>query len=248
MIKVLIIDDEQHAINAITNHLKPYENYNICGIAKTVEEAVELTKKTQPNLVFLDIVLGSKTGFDYLKAFNGNIDFNVIFTTAHNKYAAKAFDYSALHYILKPITVERFKEAIKRVSQTISQKEKLNKLKILEHNLKATNNHKFIHLSTSEGYFNIETKHILFIKSDSNYSSFFLTGNRKITISKTLKHYTEILKDTHFYKVHKSYLINIEQIKSYSRKKGVLIMNNDATIPVAIRKQKEFVRIHFLGK
>src|SRR5690606_25659417 len=101
MIKVLIIDDEQHGINVLIDHLKRYEDYTICGTAKTVKTAVELTRAFQPNLVFLDIALKNETGFDYLNTFLPNIDFNVIFTTAHDNYAVKAFEYSALHYLLK---------------------------------------------------------------------------------------------------------------------------------------------------
>ncbi|WP_303316845.1 LytTR family DNA-binding domain-containing protein [Flavivirga abyssicola] len=248
MIKTLIIDDEQHAINTIANHLKPNNNYTICGTAKTVDEAITITKQQQPSLVFLDIVLGSKTGFDYLNVFYPNIDFNVIFTTGYNEYAVKAFDYSALHFLLKPVTSEKFQDALLRMSQKVSQQENLERLKSLEYNFKNPNGYKFIHLSTSEDYFKIESKDILFIKSDSNYSHFFLANNKKIIISKTLKHYAEILKDTHFYKAHKSYLINTEQMKSYNRRTGLLTMNDDTNIPVAIRKRKDFVKTYFSEK
>jgi two-component system LytT family response regulator len=245
MTKVLIIEDEPHAINTIVNHLKPYKDYDICGIAKTVEEAIELTKKSQPNLVFLDIVLGSKTGFDYLNTIKPDINFDIIFTTAYNDYAEEAFEYSALHYLLKPINSDSIHNALIRVKEKIAQQERLERLNSLEHNLNHPDGYKLIHLSASDGCFKIESKNILFIKSDSNYSHFYLAGKRKITISKTLKYYSEILKNSHFYRVHKSYLVNTEQMHSYDKKHGILTMNDNTDIPVAHRKRTAFYTIYF---
>ncbi|MFL1013234.1 LytR/AlgR family response regulator transcription factor [Flavisericum labens] len=248
MIKALIIDDEQHAINALADHLKPYSDYTICGTAKTLEEAIALTKKTQPNLVFLDVVLGSKTGFDYLNAFTPTINFDVIFTTAYNKYAAKAFKFSALHYLLKPINADDFKDALSRVEDKITQQEHLERLKSLEHNFNNPNGYKCIHLPTSSGAFKVESKHILYIKSESNYADFFLTDERKILISKTLKYCTELLEESHFYRVHKSYLINTKQMKAYNKKTGIVTMNDGTPISVAVRKQKDFFETYFSGR
>lgn len=245
MIKTLIIDDEQHAIDAIVNHLNSYKDYAICGKAKTVEEAIELTHKHQPDLVFLDIVLGNKTGFDYLNALLPNIHFTIVFTTAYNKYAVKAFEYSALHYLLKPIDHNRFKEALTRVYTVIDTQEKLERLKSCEYNMKQVNKYKRIHIPTSEKDYKLSSKNILFLKADSNYTHFHLVDNTKITVAKTLKYFTEILEGSHFFKVHKSYLVNLEQIKDYAKKTGVLTMTDETKIMVAVRRQATFVKLFF---
>lgn len=244
MIKVLIVDDEQHCITAVLNLIKNKGDYSICGTAKTVEEAIELTVLLKPDLVFLDIVLGSKTGFDYLNTFLPKIDFDIIFTTAYNTYAVKAFEYSALHYLLKPIELHDFNNALSRMADKISQKERLDRLSSFEHNYN-NEEFKFLHLATLNRYYKINTKKILYIKADSNYSDFFLVNQKSITTSKTLKHYTNILCDSHFYKVNKSHLVNVEQIKNYRRKSRELIMSDNTIISVSIRRQKEFVKTVF---
>jgi len=245
MIKVLIIDDEQHGINAVINHLKNYKGYTVCGTAKTVKSGVELTNTLQPNLVFLDISLKNETGFDYLNTFLPNIDFNVIFTTAYDNYAVKAFEYSALHYLLKPIDSHKFQAALSRMNEQISQQERLERLQSLEHNIEQPNTYKLVHISTTDRNYKISTKDILFIKADSNYSHFHLINGARITVSKTLKSYLGLAEESHFYKVHKSYLINVEQMKTYCKRTGKLLMNDTTEIPVAIRRQKDFANTFF---
>lgn len=242
MIKALIIDDEQHSINAVSNLLKGNKDYTICGHAKSVEKAVQLTKEVKPDIVFLDIVLGTKTGFDYLNAILPNINFDVIFTTGYNKYAVRAFEYSALHYLMKPIDKREFQHALSRMNAKVSQQERLERLNSLEYNFVQSNEYKFIHLSTAESYHKIHSKKVLFVEADSNYSNFYLISGKKITTTKTLKYYTELLKESHFFKVSKSHIVNIEQIKSFKRKSRELIMNDNSTIPVAVRRQADFIK------
>jgi two-component system LytT family response regulator len=245
MLKTLIIDDEQRAINGVVHHLKAHPDYTICGTAQTVDEAIELTTKLQPDLVFLDIVLGTKTGFDYLNHFYPNINFHIIFTTAYDEYAVRAFEYSALSYLLKPLDLEKFKEALLKMNEKVTAKESLDRLKSLEYNIKRQSSFKLIHIATTERYYRIKSKDILYLKSDSNYTHFHLKNETKITASKTLKYYTKILKESHFFKVHKSYLVNTEEIKSYRKKSGELIMNNGTSLTVAVRRQKELIERFF---
>lgn len=242
MIKTLIIDDEQHAIDAIVDHLKAYQDYSICGTAESVEKATQLTKILKPDLVFLDIVLGTKTGFDYLNAFLPKIDFNIIFTTAYDNYAVKAFEYSALHYLLKPIDPDKFKQALLRVDNTLEIQKYIERLQALEHNMDDSKNYKIIYISTTEKNYRINTKNILFLNSDSNYTHFHLIDGTRITVSKTLKYYSKILEDSHFFKAHKSYLVNLEQVKAYDKKISKIIMNDETKINLAVRRQKEFTQ------
>ena len=245
MIKTLIVDDEQHSINAVESLLRDNENYIVCGFAKTVEKAVELTHALKPDLVFLDIILGRKTGFDYLNEFLPNFNFDVIFTTGYNEYAVKAFEYSALHYLMKPIEQNDFQDALSRMDAKISQQERLDKLSSLEYNFEQSNGYKFIHIATTDSYHKIHSKRILYVEADSNYTNFYLTSGKKITTSRTLKYYTNLLKGSHFFKVSKSFIVNIEQIKTFKRKSRELIMNDDSIITVAIRRQTEFIKTVF---
>ncbi|MEM8938597.1 MAG: LytTR family DNA-binding domain-containing protein [Bacteroidota bacterium] len=245
MITSLIIDDEQHSINAIANLLKKFGNYEICGTAKTVEEAIQLTKSLNPDLVFLDIKMGTKTGFDYLNSFRPHINFDIVFTTAYNEFALKAFEYSALHYLLKPIDLEDMRKALSRMDEKVSQQEHYERLLSLEYNLERSNSSKFIHISTIDRHYKVNTRDILYLKSDSNYTQIYLNEGTKITSSKTLKYYSSLLDGSHFYKVSKSYLVNEEQIVSYKKKTRELTMSDDTKIPVALRRQKDFVKTIF---
>lgn len=245
MIKTLIIDDEQPAINAIVNLLNAYKNYRVCGTAKTIEQAIALCKSEQPDLVFLDIVLENGTGFDVLNTLRPNINFAIIFTTGYNNYAVKAFEYSALHFLMKPIDPYKFKEALTRMNTKIGEEERLSRLESLEHNIKVTNGYKWIHIATIEKKYKIYSKDILFIASDSNYSHIHLMDRTKITTSKTLKYYVNLLEDSHFYKIHKSYLINTEHLKTYDRKKGLVKMKGNQEITVAERRRSAFAKRFF---
>lgn len=243
MINALIVDDEDSGIRAITNLLKNYSNYTICGTARTVEEAIELTHKLQPDIVFLDIELGSKTGFDYLNMFQ-KIDFKIIFITAHD-HAIKAFEYSALHYLLKPIDNEKFEIALLKMNDLVTQKQLQERLLSFKHTLSHPNSHNPIHLTTSENSHKLNTEIIIFLEADSNYTHLHLISSKKMTVSKTLKHFEELFPKTLFYRVHKSYLVNIEQIKTYHKKTGKIIMSNDKAIIIAKRRQKEFFEKYF---
>ena len=245
MINVLIIDDEQHAIDVLKNQLKYFKDYKICGSAQTVTDAIKLTKLLEPDLVFLDVEINTETGFDYLNAFMPEINFDIIFTTAYDNYAVRAFEYSAMHYLLKPIDIDLLKESLLRSKAKRAKEDHLERLQSLEHNIETSNDDKWIHLTTTEKRYKINTKNILYIESESNYSYFHLKDETKILTSKTLKYYTKLLEDSHFYKAHKSFLVNTNCIKSYDKKRGNLIMDNATVISVAVRRRKDFVNRFF---
>lgn len=247
MINVLIVDDEQHCIDILETLLQHYKNFKICGTAKSVDSAIKLTRSLRPDLVFLDISLGCQTGFDYLNTFKPNINFDIIFTTAYNVSAAKAFEYSALHYLLKPIGHDSFQNALLRMENKVNKLELLEQYNSLEHNMVSPGNEKMIHISTVEEHYKINSKEILFIKSDSNYSEFHFSNKKKIISSKTLKHYVTLLNDSHFYLANKSYLVNVNHIDFYRKKSRELVLNNGTTVAVAVRRQKDFVNNIFRG-
>ena len=246
MIRTLIIDDEQHCINTLINHLKNYDNYEICAVAKNIEDAIELTEFIKPNLIFLDINLGSKTGFDYLNAIYPKINFDIIFTTAYNNHAIEAIRFSAIDYLLKPISASELQNALSQAESEISKRELLTRLQSLEYNMKnKLKSDKFIHISTLQTVYKISTKDILYLKSENNYTDFYLTDANKITASKTLKYYDELLSGSHFFRVNKSFLINTEHIKTYQKRSRKLILSDNTRVIVAFRRQKDFIAGHF---
>ena len=242
MSKVILIDDEQHCIDTLSSMLKAHPKYKIVGTAHTVAEAIEKTKKLKPNLVFLDIEINNATGFHYLQAFP-SIDFNVIFTTAHEHYAIKAIKYSALDYLLKPIDQGDLNESLNKLDSKLSLEGLEERFNTLINNIKQPEIYKRIHIPTAEGFQFIEIKDILFLKAAINYTDIYLTNSKKITVTKTLKFFESLLHQSHFYRVHKSYFINIDHIIAYHKTNGgEVIMKDNTPISVSLRRRELFLK------
>ena len=194
-----------------------------------------------PDLVFLDIQMKDGTGFDLLYNLP-SIDFKVIFVTAYDKYALQAFRCSAVDYLLKPVNPELLTDAVKRAGQMIQEHFNLQ-MKALEENLKSVNKqHKKIIIKTTENIHLLDMKNIISCESENSYTTIHTAGGDKILVSKTLKDYEDMLADCGFYRVHKSYLINLLQIKRFERQDGgSIVMSNDLKIPVASRKRDELL-------
>ncbi|GAA4233332.1 LytTR family DNA-binding domain-containing protein [Postechiella marina] len=242
MIKTIIIDDEQHCIDVVLKLCSKYDVFDIIGTFNTVEDGIKGTKKLQPDLVFLDIKIKNKTGFDFLKEI-GQINFNVIFTTAFETYAVEAFRFSALDYLLKPIDKDDFHETVLKLKNVIETSILKNKIDVLLHNLKVENALKRISVATSDGYVFIEVSHILYCQADINYTHIYTTDGEKITTSKTLKIFEKLLLNNHFFRVHNSYLVNLFYVKKYTKGKGGYVTMKDKTnIDVSIRRKEEFIK------
>jgi len=242
MIRTVIIDDEYHIRDTLINMLEMNcPNVRVVGQASGVERGIAAIKELQPELVFLDIQMKDGTGFDILQGIP-SIDFKVIFVTAYDNYAIQAFRFSAVDYLLKPVNPEKLKEAVTRAGKMI--REDFNKqMKVLEENLKSvTNKNKKIILRTSESIHLLDIGNIICCDSDSSYTTVHTVEGEKIIVSKTLKDYEEMLTDCGFYRVHKSYLINLVHIKRFDRQDGgYIILTNDLKIPVASRKRDEML-------
>ncbi|TRZ46243.1 LytR/AlgR family response regulator transcription factor [Robertkochia solimangrovi] len=242
MIKALIIDDEIHCIEELQLLLKSFGNtVQVAGFAQTVGEGIDLIGKVQPDLIFLDIQIGDSTGFELIERVSlGSM--NVIFTTAYDTYALQAFRFSALDYLLKPIETESLKRALDKHEREISSKYLEQKLDILMHNLTRVNSNKRITIPTSEGYEFVEISGIIRCQADVNYTDIYLDSGKKITVSKTLKSFEEMLVDEQFFRVHYSHLINLKKIKKYVKGKGgYVIMEDKSIIEVSTRRKEEFL-------
>ncbi|OMP32479.1 LytTR family DNA-binding domain-containing protein [Mangrovimonas sp. DI 80] len=241
MIKALIVDDEQHCIDRL-NYLtsKHPEVLEVVATCNTVENALTLIEEVNPDLVFLDIQINGKTGFDFLEALN-SVNFNIIFTTAYEQFAIKAFKYSAFDYLLKPIDEDDFTHVLNRLKKGLSNKSLESQMQTLLYNLKANDTSKKITIPTLEGFLVIETNNILYCEADTSYT-FIHINDKKIHVSRPLKYYEELLPEDNFFRVHNSFLININHIKSYN-KSGFITMDNDSIINVSTRKKEAFLRL-----
>lgn len=241
MIKVLIIDDEQSAIDVLKDLLIPYKNYTVCGIALDVQTAVELTYIEKPDLVLLDIELRTKTGFDYLQTFLPNITFKVIFVTAYNKFAIKAFEFSALHYLLKPITSQSFMKALSRMNDLLEERQYVDRLESLAGDLE-NNQHRYIFVNTTEKIYKLDIRDLLYLEAENNYTNFYLSNYKKVTSSKTLRYYQKQLDKDIFFRIHHAHLVNISKVKDYKKKQRELVLTDDIKLLVAVRREKDFLK------
>ena len=244
--KTIIIDDEAKARKTIKEILK-YAGTDIEVVAEgeSVQTGYKAVLKHQPDLVLLDIKMPDGTGFDLLKKLP-DTNFKLIFITAFEQYAIRAFDFSALDYILKPIDPVKLIRYIQKAVQLVENENLSTKLNALFSNLKNIRDkqpQKLI-LHTEKKIHVVETKNIVYCRADSGYTTFYLIDRKKITISKNLKIFDELLSGSHFFRPHKSYLINLEYIEYYNKQDGGYItMQTEVKIPVSQRKKEQFLAI-----
>ena len=244
MIKVIIVDDEKLIREMIAGILdSECPEVSILSQSESVESAYKDIQRHKPDLVLLDIKMTDGTGFDLLEKFDA-INFKVVFVTDYEEYAIKAFEYSAIDYVVKPINPENLIQAIRKAEHSI-QAELSLKLNTLLSNLSTTSHdNKKLVLKTSNNIHIINIDNIIRLESDQNYSVFHIVDGRKIMVSKTLGEYDELLTQDDFFRVHKSHLINLKQIKRYEKANGgSLVMNNDSHVPVASRKKDKLLGI-----
>lgn len=241
--RTLIVDDEakgRKSLRAMLNLLNaPIESIDE---AASVEEAVLKIESSKPELVFLDIMLQKGTGFDVLEALQDR-DFKLIFVTAYNDYALKAFRYAAVDYITKPIVPEELEEALNRLNpQDDSNLE--DKLEALLANRKGLER---LALHDAQGISLVRVKDILYCHAQNNYTEFHIANRKPILVSKTLKEYDDILKDEGFFRVHQSYLINLDQVSQFQKQDGGYVKMSDGNLIGVARRKKEELLKQLLG-
>lgn len=241
MIKTIIIDDEKHCSDRVLSLIEQHPNtFNVLTVIDTVNKALEKVPQLQPDLVFLDIKIHDKTGFDFLQELE-TINFRVIFTTAFDNFAIKAFKFSAFDYLLKPIDSDDFNGAVMRLQADLSQRNMEQQLQNLFKNLKPDQK-KVITIPSLTGFETLKVEDIIHLEADTSYTYIF-TKNEKTMVSKPIKFYEDLLDDNSFFKTHKSHLINIDHVKKYFKgKQSYVIMSNDAQVPISVRRKDEFLK------
>lgn len=201
-----------------------------------------------PQVVFLDIQLNDGTGFDILEKLrqkNGEIKTNIVFITAHEQYAIKAFRFSALDFLLKPVDPDDLQKVIAKINAEIEKNNSFSHIDLLLENIrKKVDNFKRIALSNSDGIHLFEVNDIIRCESEDNYTKFFIKNAKPVLISKTLKDYEELLSEHGFERIHQSHLINLNYLKSYIKKDGgYVIMQDDSHLPISQRKKERLQNI-----
>ncbi len=241
MLSIVVIDDEPKARETIINILGlGTANVSVIGEAGDVESGFEIINRLKPDVVLLDINLPDGTGFDLLKKFD-KILFKIIFITAHEEYAVRAFKFSALDYILKPVTAGNLFQAIERANTTKQKEDTEVKLSTFLSNL---NKIKKIVLKTAESIHIINIKEIVRCEADVNYTTFYLVNGEKLFVSRPLKGYSEMLNSMGFYRTHQSHLVNLDHISRYDKMDGGhLVMIDESIVPVSSRKKEELFKL-----
>jgi two-component system LytT family response regulator len=224
--------------------LQTFEGVRVLSIAHTVKDAVQTIDKLKPNLVFLDVMLPDGNGFDVLKQIKYE-NLKVIFTTSYAEFAIRAFEISALHYLLKPITVEMLEDALNRFKKVDENWQSKTKLQLAESSF--NNQVDRIMLPTIAGQEVFNLKDIVRVESEQNYSKFIFTNKTSLIVSKNLKHFENLLTDFGFCRVHNRYLVNIEHIKKFQKGRFASITMSDI-FEISITENKKDELQNSLGK
>ena len=221
--KAIIVDDESHARSLLFNTIKEHcKGIEVIAEAENIKEAVKIINKNNIELVFLDIEMPNENGFALFEYFD-KPNFVTIFCTAYSEYAIQAFEVSAVDYLLKPVTISKLQDAIEKAIKTRGQNQILQNVNILRENI-SVNQLQKIALPLSDGLVFIKIEEILYFEADGSYT-YVITNKEKYLVSKKIKEFHELLiNDSRFFRVHRSYLVNIQQIKKYSKKDGATLV------------------------
>ena len=235
-LKAIIIDDMELARASLKEDLKDYcPEIEVIGEADGVLSGAKLLKNNIPDILFLDIEMEDGDGFDLIDILPTKLD-SIIFVTAKENFALKAFQYSAVDYLLKPVNPELLKKAVEKMKEKVRTSEE--QYSILKQNMTVEAPLDKIALHTSEKIVVAPLKEIIRLEAMTNYTHFHFADGSKLLITKTLKEYDKILSDAGFVRVHQSHLVNMEFVKAYVKTEGgYILMKNDHIVPVSVRKK-----------
>lgn len=239
MIRTLIIDDEEDACDNLESLLKIIDApVHILKKIHDVPTAIESINTLKPDLLFLDIKLPTGNGFSILEKVHHK-NAHIVFITAYDEFALKAFKYAAINYILKPINIADLRESIERVKSRLFKTDDHLKINTLIENQHLVDKTKKIVISTEHGHQLLELEQIVRLQSDGSYTHFYMNDGKKHTSSKILKFYADIISTTHFYRISRSHLINLEYVMLYNKGLKATVTLKDQTILEIARDKKE---------
>jgi two-component system LytT family response regulator len=245
MIRTVLIDDESNSLEMMEWLLKTYcPQVQIEAMCNAASKGIEAINKYKPDVVFLDIEMPHMNGFDMLEEFE-KLTFDVVFCTAYDQFAIKAFKYSALNYLLKPVDPEDLKETIRRIEERKGSPSR-EQLELLLENIRQSvkPTAQRIALTTGDGMIFVPTKDILYCQAESNYTNVVLVGGKKILVSKVLKEIDEALAGPDFFRIHNSYLVNLNHITKFVRGDGgYVVMEDGASVGISRSRRQEFMEL-----
>lgn len=239
-ISAIIIDDEQRAISTLTSLINMYlTDVEIVATCNNVPDGVLAINKYRPQLVFLDIEMPEYSGFELLSFFR-EVDFEIVFVTAYNEYALRAFEVSAVDYLLKPVDIDKLTTAVSKVRKKLGNNDMHLRMKVLKETFSSKQFNK-IALPMSEGLLFVETADIIFLEADGAYTNVMLANGSKMLVSKKLKFFEEVLADNPcFFRSHRSFIVNINHIKKYSKAESYIRLDNDINVTISRDRKAEF--------
>jgi two-component system LytT family response regulator len=241
-LKAILVDDEISSLQNLSQKIEQFcPSVTILAISQDPEEAIELIKKHQPDVVFLDIEMPGMSGLRMVEKLDG-CDAEIIFTTAYNHYAVDAIRINAFDYLTKPIGISDLQNAVIRLEESKKGNVK-EKMELLKHSPEDSyrSNDK-IAVSGNDGIDFFEIRNIVRIESSSNYSILHFSNGKTVTVTRLLKDFEEMLQSYRFFRIHHSHLINLDYIKKYIRS-GQVVMENGDLIDVSRRKKEEFLKL-----
>jgi len=241
-LRAIIIEDEQTSREILRSYLTKYcPTVEVLGEASNIDEALILIRNNELDLVFLDVEMPYGSGFDLLEKLD-KTNFEVVFVTAYNQYAIDALNSHASYYLLKPISIDELIKAVDYVTQIKTRENELQHSVLVP---KSNQTDHKITIPTQDGFEVLQMKDIIYCKADDNYTELFLKNNQKKLVSKTLKYFEDILKESGFARIHKSFLVNVTYIAAYKKGKGGTVsLSNGKELSVSASKKAELLS-HF---
>lgn len=245
MIKAIIIDDELPCIKSLQNDLTIFcPQVTVIDTCRSAKDGILSIKRNTPDLVFLDVEMPWMNGFEMLELLS-DINFHIIFTTAYDQFAAKAFRVSAIDYLLKPIDEKELKEAVEKVEKAIKENHDNARINNLLNNSKSPVTEQKIAIPYREGFDFIKVTDIIYCKASGAYTEIILGNGKTILLSRSLGETEELLPTELFDRIHHSYMVNIQHIKQLMKSSGTfVVMNNGDELSVSkSRKEQLMVRL-----
>lgn len=241
MLKAVIVDDEIKALQSLTWELTNFsDEIQVTASFSNPEEALVYLNNHTPDCLFLDIEMPTMDGFQFIQKLT-NKNFPVVITTAYNQYAIKALKNEAIDYLLKPIDTDDLSETIIKIKKHKAKNLTGETLEKLLRNVNTQVSEKKITLNTDGKLMFLDSNEIVYAESDGNYSTIFLTDGTKIVLTKKLKEVNELLPQSSFFRVHNSYIINLNKVKEYVKADGYVILKSKHKIPVSRQKKADFL-------
>lgn len=241
MLEAVIVDDEIKALQSLSWELTNFsEEINVTASFTNPFEALDYLEKNTPDCLFLDIEMPTMDGFQFIQKLT-NKNFPVVITTAYNQYAIKALKNEAIDYLLKPIDSDDLEETITKIKKFNTKNFTAEKLEQILINFNSRSTNKRITLNTDGKLLFLESDEILYAESDGNYSTIFLVDGQKIVLTKKLKEVNTLLPEDDFFRIHNSYIINLNKIKEFLKTDGYVILKSNHKIPVSRQKKSDFL-------